>query len=75
MLVPLLFLFPLILFTVSPCRYLQEGELSKKHYRSGVIQIFSYFVPNQIEANFYGNKTHEDFQLRNAEVFAGGAAM
>jgi len=54
---------------------LQEGELSKQHFHSGVIQIFSYSVPNQTGTNFYGKKAHEEFQVRNAEVFAGCAVI
>lgn len=49
--------------------------MSKQHFHFGVIQVFSYFVPNKIETNFYGKKTREEFQLRSAEVFAGCAVV
>lgn len=46
MLVPLLFLFPLILFQSLLHRYLEEGELSKRHFHSGRIH---FHVMSQIK--------------------------
>lgn len=56
MLLPLLFLFLLILLKALLYRSLQEEELSKQDFYLGRIWIFSYFVSNQIKANFMGRK-------------------
>ena len=71
MLVLLLFLFPLILFTVSLYRYLQEGELSKQYFQSGVIQIFSYLSYIRLETIFMGRKHMKNFSWEMQKCFLG----